>query len=289
LGISQKQFLQYVGAPPGDLATPDLLEVKFDSLESAYAYAETNSGLVRAAQAREKISRASVKAIQADFGPRVDLRGTASYSSVSPFNDQLRTAQLVGQVVVTQQLFDSGLRTARLRDAQEANESDWRLLDSVYRETRDSIGSAWDSLASARTSLANYREAIAAAQRAYEGALIQQKTGDRSTLDVLDLARDLLTVRNNYNITVANEYQARATLLAAAGLLEGPQILPDADAHFNRVDHAYDVPLVTPILAGLDKVTVGNTKADRPSRDTGAQQGLDQSMPLPPATVTTNP
>ena len=294
LGISQKQFLHYIGAPPGDLAAPNLLEIDFDSLETAYAYAEANSGLVRAAQAREKISRATVKSVQAEYGPRVDLRGTASYGSNSPFNDQLRTTQLVGQVVLTQLLYDSNSRTARLRDAQEANEGDWRLLDSVYRQTREAIGSAWDSLASTRTSLAHYREAIAAAQRAYEGALIQQKTGDRSTLDVLDLARDLLTVRNNYNLTRTNEYLARSQLLAAAGLLEGPKILPelkayDADAHFQQVKHGYDVPLLTSAFSGLDKLTIGSTASDRPSRDAGAEQRLDQSMPLPPAAAASAP
>lgn len=294
LGVSQKQFLQAVGAPPGELAPPDLLEVKFESLEDAYAYAEVNSGLIRAAQAREKISRAAVKAAQAEYGPRVDLRGTASYGSVSPFSDRLRTVQLSGQVVLTQQFVDSGLRRTRVNSAQEANEADWRLLDSSYRETRNAIGGAWDSLASSRASLANYREAIASARRAYEGALIQQKAGDRSTLDVLDLARDLLNIRNNYNFAQTNEYLARAALLAAAGLLEGPQILPqlkayEVDAHFDRVDHRYDVPLITSALAGIDKVTAGNVSSDRPSRDSGAAQGLEQSMPLAPATAAGNP
>ncbi len=290
LGVSQKQFLQYVGAPPGELAEPDLLDIRFGSLSTAYAYAESNSGLIRAAQAREKISRAAVAAARAESRPRLDLRGTADYGSVSPYSDQLRTTQLIGQAVLTQPIIDSGMRRARVGEAREANEADWRLVDNALRDTRAAIGGAWDQLASLRTSLANYREAIVAAERAYQGALLQQRAGDRSTLDVLDLARDLLTVRTNYNVAVSNEYTARATLLAAAGLLEAPLILPglvpyDADAHYQRIRRKADIPLLTPALSALDGIANGDTDRDRASRDAGAQQALEQSLPLPPVTA----
>jgi outer membrane protein len=288
LGASQKQFLQYIGAPPGELAAPDLLEVRFTALDAAYAYAEANSALIRAAQAREKISRASLTAARADYLPRVDLRGTADYGSLSPYNDNLRTTQLVGQVTLSQPLFDSGLRSARVGEAREANQSDWRLLDQALRDTREAVGSAWDQLAATRASLAGYRAAIDAADRAYQGAVLQQRAGDRSTLDVLDLARDLLTVRTSYNTALANEYLARASLLAAAGMLEGPMIVSDlppydADAHYERVRNNGDVPLLTPAISALDGITNGNLRRDRPSRDGGALQALDQALPLPAA------
>ncbi|MEH3099883.1 TolC family outer membrane protein [Sphingomonas adhaesiva] len=294
LGISQKVFLQRVGAPPGDLQPPDLLNITFNSLDGAYAFAEANSGLVRAAQSREKISRAAVAAARAEMGPRVDLRGTASYGSVSPYNDQLRTTNLVGQVVVTQPIIDSGLRRSRVGQAEEANQADWRLLDQTYRDTRQTVGAAWEQLAATRTSLANYRAAIDAAQRAYDGALIQQKAGDRSTLDVLNLARDLLTVRNSYNLTIASEYLARAGLLAAAGLLEGPQIVPgltgyDDQDHYDRVRRRGDIPLLTPVLNALDNVTTGNLTRDRPVRDAGAEQAIGATMPLPAPDPVTKP
>lgn len=287
LGVSQKQFLQFVGAPPGDLAAPDLLDIRFASLGAAYAHAEANSGLIRAAQSREKISRAAVSAARAEYGPRLDLRGTADYGTVSPYTNELRTTQLIGQVVLTQPLIDSGLRRARVGEAVEANQSDWRLLDQTLRDTRQAIGAAWEQLAASRTSLSSYRAAIVAAQRAYDGALVQQKSGDRSTLDVLDLARDLLTVRNSYNQVLADEYLARASLLATAGLLEGPLVVPglagyEPEDHFRRVRRGSDLPLLTDGLSALDGATVGDTRRDRPSRDAGAAAALDETQPLPP-------
>jgi outer membrane protein len=287
LGISQTRFLQFVGAPPGELQAPDLLDVRFGSLAAAYAYAETNSGLIRAAQARERVSRAQLESAKADSLPRVDLRGTAEYDAISPYTDRLRASQLTGQVVLTQPVIDSGLRRARIGEAREANQSDWRLLDTALRDTRQAIGAAWDQLAATRASLAGYREAIAAAERAYEGAVLQQRAGDRSTLDVLDLARDLLTVRTSYNTALADEYLARSSLLGAAGMLEGPLLVPglagyDAEAHRDRVRGRGDIPLLTPALSALDGLTSGDLRRDRPSRDAGAAQAVDATLPLPP-------
>lgn len=287
LGLSQKQFLQYVGAPPGELTPPDILDVRFASLEDAYAFAEVNSGVVGAARARERMSRAQASAEKAEFGPSVAVEGAFDYTSLSPFNDSLRQTQFVGQVVVRQTLFDSGLRHARTRAAQEANQSDWRLLDSAYRDTREAVGSSWDQLASLRSALVKYRLAITAAEKAYQGALIQQKTGDLNTLDVLDLARDLLTLRNSYNVTQADELIARANLLAAAGLMEGPKLLReidayDANAHFQSVRDQGDIPLITPILAGLDSFTNGDLRKERAVRDAGAQAAMGAVMPMPP-------
>ena len=289
LGVSQKQFLQIIGAPPGELAAPDLLDIRFGSLQAAYAYAEANSALIRAAQNREKISRASLDSTKADSLPRLDLRGTADYGTVTPYNENLRTTQLVGQVVLSQPLVDSGLRRARVNEAREANQSDWRLLDAALRETRQAIGTAWDQLAAARASLTGYRAAIDAAARAYQGALLQQRAGDRSTLDVLDLARDLLTVRTTYNTAVANEFIARATLLAAAGMLEAPMIVPgfvgyDADDHFERVRRQGDIPLLTSLLSAIDNAPQGgDLRPDRPARDAAAEQALGEALTLPPA------
>lgn len=288
LGRSQKQFLAVVGAPPGALAPVDLLHVRFPAIEAAYAYAETNSALVRAAQSREKVSRAAVDSARLDRLPRIDLRGRLDYGAVSPYDNRLRTTDLVGEIAISMPLFDSGLRRSRANEAKEANQSDWRLVDQALRDTREAVGTAWDQLAAARASLGSYRAATEAAQRAYAGAIEQQRAGDRSTLDVLDLARDLLTVRNSYNIAVANEHVARAALLAAAGLLEAPQLVVgldayDADSHYLHVRHKGDVPLITPALAALDRLARRGTRRDRPSRDAGARAALGEATPLLPA------
>jgi outer membrane protein TolC len=59
---------------------------------------------------------------------------------------------------------------------------------------REAVSSSWNQLTASRASLEHYARASEAARRAFEGALKQHRAGARTTLDVLDLARDLLNV-----------------------------------------------------------------------------------------------
>lgn len=272
LGASQSRFLEIIGALPGELVDPAPLDLGVNILENAYDVAEQNSPLIRAAQSREKVSRAALAAARAEQMPDVGLQGSGNYSPTTAYENALRTTEARGQVVVTVPLVDSGIRRSRIEQARQANDADWRLIDVALRETRRAVASAWDNYRSSLESLSHYRKASEAARLAYEGAVIQQKEGARTILDVLDLARDLLNVRTNYVTAKANEYIARATLLAAMGRLEAPMLVPDVRAYdpienYRRQKGRGDIPLVTPILSGLDSATVGDLRTDRPVRD----------------------
>ena len=291
LGLSRSGFLQTVGAlPADDLARPIALTVPVATLADAIATAETNSPLLRAAQSREKISRALVEQAKADMGPRIDLQGVANYGTTTPYANDLRATQLRAGATFQQPIIDSGLRRARLRETEEANLADWRLIDAAMRDTHQAVTGAWNQLASARASLQDYRQAVDAAQRAYDGALVQERAGARTTLDVLDLARDLLNVRNSFAVTLANEYLARANLLAAMGRLEAPLLVPgvegyDPTRHFREVAVKGDVPLLTSALATLDAVSVTPVTRDRPIRDPAAARSAGTLVELPPETA----
>jgi outer membrane protein TolC len=232
-------------------------------------------------------------AAHAERGPRIDLRGTASNGSIAPYMNSLRANSVRGEVALSMPLFDSGLRSARIAEAQEANQADWRLIDQAAREVRASVSSNWDALAAARSAIGHYSAAVAAAQRAYDGAVLQQRAGARTTLDVLNLARDLLDVRTRYVGAVANEYIARANLLSATGMLEASLLIPDIDAydpgaHLRQVDHRGDVPLLTPAVRALDSVATGGARNDRVSRDPAATTVADPQMRALPAAPVEN-
>lgn len=283
LGASQADFLRFVGQLPGDLEPPNVLPLPVATLPDAYGVADAESPVIRAAQSREKISRAAIAAAKAEFLPRVDLQGNADYGTITDFSDKRRTTRLRGAVTATVPLIDSGARAAQLGFAQEVNEADWRLIESASRDTRAAVASAWNDLAASRASLERYRLATDAAQRAYQGALIQEKAGARTTLDVLDLARDLLNVRTSYNVALANEYLARANLLAAVGRLEAPLLINDMAPydprkHFNKVADDSDIPLLTGALSALDGVFVGDLSRDRPITDTAAALATGETV-----------
>lgn len=273
LALSQSRFIQDVGAVAGPLAVPAALKLNVTTLNEAYAVAEANSALIRAAQAREKISRAELAAARAEQNPDITIQSTGSYGSVVPYANSLHTTEVRSAAVVTVPLIDSGVRRARIETARQANEADWRLIDAAVRDTHQAVAGAWDAYLSTLKSLDFYRNASIAAQKAYDGAVVQERAGARTTLDVLDLARDLLNVRTNFVTAQASEYIARANLIAAMGGLEGPLLVPsirayDPDDNFDRQRRRGDIPLLTPILSGIDKTAVGvNLKADKPIRD----------------------
>lgn len=280
LASQQSRFYSVVGIAPGELAPPSPLEVGVSTITDAYAVGDANSPLIMAAQAREKISRALLEAAKAERMPMVGLRGTADYGSISDYSNDLRATRLRGQVTVSVPLFGGG-RSAEIGRAEEANVADWRLMEAASRDTRSEIATGWNNLIAARRNVDHFRAAVQASQAAYEGAKRQEQAGMRTTLELLDLTRDLLDVRNQYNEALANEFLARAALLSAMGVLEADKLVPGLDlydpaTHFAKVRGQGDIPLLTGALASLDGVVVGNLGADRPNQDPAALAGIGQ-------------
>lgn len=282
---SEATFLRMIGAPAGVLDAPNPLRLPVETLEAAYAYAEGHNPVLIAATEREKVSRASLESAKADLMPRVDLKGQADYSNAwnppSFFNQTGRQDQrtISGQVVVSGPIYESGLRQSRVGEAIAANDADWRLIDASLRENRATLAAAWDDWTAQTAAIDRFAGAVDSARRAYDGALLQERAGLRTTLDVLDLARELLLARSNYNSAVATSYVAKARVLAAMGALEQSWLLPDEArydpaTHFDKVKHRGDVPLLTPLLRGIDSLPLGSGAA-RPLRDPAAPHTAD--------------
>lgn len=284
---SEAAFLAAIGPPAGALAPPNPLAMPVRTLEEAYAYADAHSPILGAAYARERISRAGRDAARAALLPRVDLRGSARYGTITPYADDPRQTTVRGEVVLSGPLFESGARRARLSEAEAANDADWRLIDAALRDNRREVAESWNEWLAQTASIERLRLASEAARKALDGALLQEKAGLRSTLDVLSLARELLSARSAYNAATAGAYLAQARLLAAMGALERTSLFPDAprydpDDHFDRTKNAGSIPLVTPLLSRIDGLTVGGGR-NRPLRDPAAPlAAAGVQIPVPP-------
>jgi outer membrane protein len=284
---AEANFLAAIGAPAGGLQPPNPLSMPVASLEEAYGYADSNSPVIAAAYARERISRAGRDAARADTMPRVDMRGRADYGTISPYNDDPRQTTLRGEVVVSAPIFASGALRARVQEAEAANDADWRLLDAALRQNRFEVASAWNDWVAISASIDPLRRSAEQARASFDGALLQEKAGFRTTLDVLQLARDLLAARSGYNAATANSYIAQARLLAAIGALEKSWLLPDEpaydpDAHYNRTKDDGMIPVIVPILRAVDAVSLGGGK-NRAVRDPAASTAAPPVAIPPPA------
>ena len=278
---SEAAFLRFVGAQPAQLQPPSPLGMPVRSLEDAYVYAADHNPVLAAAQARERISRGQVAAAKADLLPRVDLTGQASYGTALPYTSGLNQTELRGGVTISG-VIDTGVRSARIAEAEEANDADWRLIDEALRENRQELASAWNEWQAQDAAIIRLANAVASAQAAFQGALEQQRAGLRTTLDMLELARDLLQVRSSYNASSAAAYVAQARVLAAMGSLDRAYLVEDARrydaaANLRRAYWSADIPLLTPLLRQIDSVTSG-PRALRPIRDPAATTAVGTSL-----------
>lgn len=282
LSTAEAEFLKVIGAPPGELAAPDDLTSPTQSLEDALTLAQQINPVLTAAHARERSSRAQIEGAKADRRPRVDLRGRAGVDTNLFGSDPLRQTSLRGEVVLSGPLFQSGATGARINEAEAANDADWRLIDDVLRDTRAQVTGSWNEWLTASASVQNLSRAVYLAEQAYNGAVQQKRVGMRTTLDVLDLARDLLSARVSFNQAGASAVVAKARLLSAIGMLDRAHLTPgltgyDVETNYKKTRDYSDVPLITPALQKLDGLMLSPVK-ERPSRDPSV--GLP-TLPLP--------
>jgi len=206
--------------------------------------------------------------------PRVDFRAQALYASQSPYDNYARYNEEIASVVVSGPIFHSGMLRSQIADAVAANDSDWRLIDGASRDTRAAIAAAWNDWLAQTAAAARYANAATAAQKAYDGALIQERAGQITTFDVLQVALEVLTVRSNANLASATATIDVARILGLIGALEPAAVLPgealyDDARHLNKVRHQDDLPLITPLLRALDGTTIAPNHP-RDSRDPAA-------------------
>jgi outer membrane protein len=271
LATSEATFRSVIGSPPGALEPPNPLVIPVAGVDSAQAVAEQNNPVLAASRAREQVSRASADAAKAARLPRVDLQGRADFGTTTPYDNKLRQDSYQAGIVVSGPLFDGGLLGARQQQAEAANDADWRLIDNAARQLREQVTSAWSAKDATAASVADFAAAVDSAQKAYDGAVNQQKAGFRTTLDVLILARDLLDVRRSYNTNLADAYLTQAQLLLAMGSLELADLLPDTRVHdparhLEKVDGDGELPW-TPVRSAIDGLGHARANAPRPIRD----------------------
>ncbi|WP_226017799.1 TolC family protein [Novosphingobium sp. FKTRR1] len=286
---SEANFVQRVGAPAGALVTPPEFSLPVQSLEEAYAFAEVHSPILLAAHEREKVSRAGVSAAKADLMPRLDLRASATRGSLSAYDNYAHYNEEKAEIILSGPIFESGLRQAKVAEAQAANDSDWRLIDAALRESRSGLAQAWNDWLAQSAGIDRLAASVASAQRAYDGAVLQERAGQFTTLDVLQLLRELLSVRSSYTSAVANAYIAKARLLALMGALEPGWVLPgearyDAEGRSARAAGKGNTPVVTTVIRAIDGLDRA-VPANRVARDPGSRFEPDAvrlSEPAPP-------
>ncbi len=224
LAAATAEFQRLVGSPAGRLAQPalrrDLLpRSEGETLALARSH---NPSLVAAVLARVAADR-QVDAARTENGPSLSARGAVGIATNTPSGLDRQTTQEIG-VRFSMPLFDGGVTRSRVREARaaaEQREAEARVtlaqIDSgalrVYRQ--------WQSNQARLTSAGRQ---ISAAEAALRGVRIEERIGERQSIDVLNAERDLASARIAVAAADRDVTVSAYALLALVGRLS-PQAL----------------------------------------------------------------
>lgn len=155
----------------------------------------------------------------ASFGallPEVNLEGSASRSrkSVNSFADA--DEALVG-VRLSLPLYQGGALRAEMAQSEAAQEATKYALDTALRDVRQDIISNWNGYQSSRAQINAINAQIKSASIALDGVRLEEDSGSRTILDVLDAEQELFDAELNLVSAKRNLSVAKYALLRAMG------------------------------------------------------------------------
>jgi TolC family type I secretion outer membrane protein len=273
LGISRAEYLNVVGQNPGVLEPEGDLPGLPATSDAAFDMAAAHNPTIFAAIATERAARERVDQAKAQNGATVSLRLDANVSPTEPYLQHQYEKSASVALVYNQPIFTAGLASSKVR---EAHELDNRAILDVEQSRRDavqSVAQAWNQLASTQGAIALEQLQLSTEQAAVQGNRIEERVGQRSTIDRLSL----LQSRHD-------EYLAKVALLSAMGVLEAKALAPQVKVYdpkraFNRVRSRVFDPL-RPVISVIEDVAAqGRSTAPLTASGPG---DLRPDMALPP-------
>jgi len=227
LAAANEAYLRLVGAPPMDLQQPEEAQGLPGTLEAALDRAVENNPALIATEAAAKQAEAALDVARAAGRLRVSLTADAGQAGDFDETDSEFSSDSVG-VRVSLPLFTGGLNWSRTRQQRALRSAANLDVAAAQRATRELVTNSWTGLQSARAAVNSARDQVEASELAYEGIRLEQETGLRTTIDVLNQEQDLLTARLALAQAERDLVVAERQLLAATGDLAPPEDKADA-------------------------------------------------------------
>jgi len=222
LAAAVQAYLRLVGRPPSNLQPPPRAEGLPSELEAALERAGRSSPVLLGAIADTELADANVDVAAAQGRPRITLEAGQSLGGDDLSSGGTESSTDSVGVRATFPLFQGGLVRSRTRQQRALRSAANLDLAAAQRAVQETVTNSWTALASARASVESAREQVEAAELAYEGVRLEQETGLRSTVEVLDQEQDLLNARLALAQAERDLVVAERALLASTGSLTVP-------------------------------------------------------------------
>ena len=222
LQSSRATYMRLIGHLPVDLQPVPQFELPA-SLAAALAIARQNNPGLAAAIYNKDASKAAIDVAKSASKPVVSLNGTVGGQREQiaglPSNDQ---ASLTAQF--TMPLYTGGNNKSRIRQAKQAEARLGFEVRDIERAIDEGVKQIWAQLDAARLTLKANETQVEAAEVAFEGVVLEQSVGTRTTLDVLDAEQEVLNAKLAMLDAEQNLNVATFQLLTVLGVFDAEGI-----------------------------------------------------------------
>jgi TolC family type I secretion outer membrane protein len=218
LEASRAAYERIIGNPPQNLEQPppvlDLPESKSAAIDSA----ARGSHSVAAAVFQHRAAEKTVRTIEGELLPTVNVRGRAAHDrDVIARDGRQNTYALMAELNVP--LYQAGAVSSRVRQAKQLASQRLVQIEGARRAAAEDAARSWEGVLTTRARIESLETSIAAQEVALEGVEQEALVGTRTVLDVLDAEQELLDARVNLVRARRDEIVASLGLAQAIGRL----------------------------------------------------------------------
>ena len=216
LKISSELFLSLVGIKPYKLMN---IKINFKlptTIEIAKKKSLKTHTKIMAAKIEEQIARIRIDITKSQKSPLINFKSIFSngYSSSSGNNNSV-TFRLEGSIPI----FNSGKIDSEIKQAKINYKAQKESTLLVKRLVEQDIALAWSNVLVSKASIEARKRQVESSSLAYDGVVVEEKLGTRTTLDVINAEQSLLDARTQLASAERELTYARFALLAATGEL----------------------------------------------------------------------
>ena len=203
LKISSELFLSLVGIKPYKLINIKSNFKLPSSLEIAKQNSLKNHTKIIAAKIEEQIARIRIDIAKSQKSPLISFKSIFSngYNSSSG-NSNSVTFRLEGSIPI----FNSGRIDSEINQAKINYKAQKESTLLVKRLIEQEIALAWSNVLVSKASIEARKRQVEASSLAYDGVVVEEKLGTRTTLDVINAEQSLLDARTQLASAERNIY-----------------------------------------------------------------------------------
>lgn len=221
LDASQANFEHVIGRPAETLESSPALPVLPMSLDAAIEEARLQNPEVLVAKNEEKAASQAVNDAVGALLPQVSVVGqyqyTHDYQTLGNYQIQNPQNQLSILGEVTVPIYQGGEEEAAVRQAKQLHTKAKLATADADKHAEEGVKAAWSAYQAANDSIAASEAQMRADELAVAGVTLEQQSGERSVLDILNAQQEYLTAQIAAVNAVHDRLVAAYRLLSSTG------------------------------------------------------------------------